>query len=460
MSASLLDELLVGLGFEYDPKDLDKYEEALDSTVNLVKKLAKVSIAGAAAIGAITSTSALASDEQGKLANEIGETVENLSALSFALGRAGGNSDSMGSSLQQLSIRASEAMRGMGAGVEAFGLLGISVTDANGDIKTTSDLLIEVSKEFQGLSKQRQTELADKLGIRDSLRLLQKGPKAIRELTAEAEALGVATEEDAELGADFADSLANITRIGTHMARLLTRHLLPATIKLNNMFVEWWKSNRQLIETNLPDWLDKAGKALKILVLGAGLFVASKILVTMSMFVSLLKVASVSAILLNGLMLALPVIISALAIAIGLLAEDAHGFFEGQESFIGDMLEKYPKWKTQILSIASVFATIADVTSKIFDGWSQIIDLFTNGSALQFIKDLPGFIGDSLGFNTIDDRLANDIAQQNTTNSNSQRIEKIEINVDGGGGNPQAIAQATFDLFQQTAQELNTAVDQ
>jgi hypothetical protein len=123
-----LDELLVELGFDYDPEEMKDFKEDIEKSVKLLKGLATAAVAGAAAITGLTVASTRASDEQGKLAEEIGDTVEMISALQFAQKRAGGTTEEMTSSLRDFSIRAAEAARGTGSALEAFGMLGISAT--------------------------------------------------------------------------------------------------------------------------------------------------------------------------------------------------------------------------------------------------------------------------------------------------------------------------------------------
>ena len=75
---AVIDELLVALGFDYDPKNVKKFEDDIKKGVKVVKDLAKKSIAAASAITALTVASTRASDEQGKLGDEIGASVEDI----------------------------------------------------------------------------------------------------------------------------------------------------------------------------------------------------------------------------------------------------------------------------------------------------------------------------------------------------------------------------------------------
>ena len=459
----LLDELLVGLGFEYDSDELDQFKSDVSKTTSVLKGMIKAAVSGAAAITGLAVASTKASDEQGKLADEIGDTVENIDALQFALQRSGGSADGMVTSLRTLAIRAAEAARGVGSGVEAFGLLGISTTDSNGNLKKTSDLMLEVSQRFQGISRAEQIELADKLGIRDSIRLLQQGPSAIRELTDEAMALGVTTEEDAKMAAQFQDSLTDLWRIVKQISRTLTKEFAPVIQEIASGFTEWWKSNRALIEQNIPVWIDRATLALKLLALATGLWLSMRLVSHIAALITMFRGLSISALAANAAALLLPALIAAGIAAIALLAEDAKVFFEGGESFIGDMIEKFPLWADEIRVVAAIFATVADLTIMIFDGWSKIIDMFSNLSLdgfKDFLGNVPGFLGDVTGLSTVSGGGLIPEVGQSISNSASTAIDKIEIVIQGGADSASNIADAVVNAFQQSTQDLNSAVDQ
>lgn len=460
---AIIDELLVGLGFDYDPKEVKKFKDDVGATVNVVKNLAKVAATAATAITGMTVASARASDEQGKLANEIGETVENVGALQFAQQIAGGTAEGMANSLRELSLRASEAARGTGTAVEAFGLLGISATDANGQIKPTNALIKEISSSFQGLNRARQIELADKLGLRDSIRLLQLGPKAINDLTEEAMALGVTTAEDAAISAEFNDSLVELWSVTKQVARVLTRSFAPILEDLVTQFTDWWKINREIIEQNIPEWIDTFTRAIKLLTLAVGAYLAMKIVTHLVTLISLMRGATLATLAMNAAVFLLPALLATVAAAFIALVEDAKVFFEGGDSFIGDMLEKYPQWAEEINTVAAVLATVYDLTMMIFDGWSKIFDLFDKFS-IENVKEvfgnIPGFLGDVTGLNTVEGTgLIPDI-QQGASNAYNTVVDRLEIIVQGGADTAENIANEIYNVFQQTSQDLNSTVDQ
>ena len=398
---ALIDELLVGLGFEYDSGEAKKFSDDIGKTVGIVKELAKAAIATATAITGMVVASSLASDEQGKLADEIGETVNNVNALQFAQQIAGGSADGMSNSLRELSLRASEAARGVGSGVEAFGLLGISTTGANGQIKSANNLLKEVSGRMQGLGRARQIELADKLGLRDSIRLLQLGPQAIGELTAKAKALGETTAEDAKVSAEFNDALIEMWSVTKQISRLFTRVLAPIMNDMVDTFTDWWIVNRDIIEQNLPKWIEQFTTALKLLSVAMGAFIAMRVLTHLYQMIALMRGLALATLAANVGFFLLPLVLSALALAFVLLVDEAKVFFEGGETFIGDMIEKYPEWAGEIRTVASVLQGVYDLTMLILGGWDKIFGLFREGGAdamNQALKDKGlGFLTKEIG---------------------------------------------------------------
>ena len=483
---ALIDELLVGLGFEYDSGEAKKFKDDIGKTVGVVKNLAKVAATTATALTGMVVASSRASDEQGKLADEIGETVANVSALQYAQQIAGGSADGMANSLRELSLRASEAARGVGSGVEAFGLLGISTTDANGQVKSASNLMKEVSGRMQGLGRARQIELADKLGLRDSIRLLQLGPQAIEEMTTKAKALGETTAEDAKVSAAFNDALVDLWSVTKHISRLFTRVLAPIMKEMVGTFTDWWIANRKIIEQNIPKWVDQFTTALKLLSVALGAFIAMRVLTHLYQMIALMRGLTLATLAANAGFFLLPLLLSALALGFVALVEDAKVFFEGGESFIEDMIEKYPEWEDEIRTVASVLEGVYDLTMLILEGWDKIFGLFREEGAdamNQTLKDKGlGFLTKEIGVTDEKSGPINDLLKNaglgfltrevglfnsgtldtplTSKTSTSTVVEKLEILVNGSGQNPDDIAQSVYDVFLQTSQDLNSAVDQ
>jgi len=450
----LLDELLVGLGYDYEDKDLKKFKADVAATVNIVKRLATAAAAGATALFGMVTASTAASDAQGKLANEIGISVGELDALQFALGRSGGSAAGMASSLQNLSIRAAEAARGIGSGVEAFSMLGVSTRRADGSIKSASQLMIEISGAMQGLDKSRQLELADKLGLRDSIRLLQQGPAAIRELTAEAHALGTTTGEDAALAAEFQDALLDVWRVVKQVTRVIVRELAPAMTGIATAFKEWWIANRDIIEQNIPVYIEKATAALKLLAFAVGTLLAYRLATHLIQMIALMRSLGLATLFMNAAALALPLLITAVITAIGLLIQDIMVFARGGDSFFGDLLEKFPLLKTALTAIGDLFKRVGDFISATWEKWQEFTSWIKgNEGGIAVGPDTAPTAALPAGADPRQVRGGRFLERQGTVQNNT-----IEITV-MGSGNPEETARATARTIEEQKAELESRVD-
>ena len=486
---AVIDELLVGLGFEYDSKELDKFKSDVDKTVTSIKQFATVVISATAALTAFVAASANASDEQGKLADEIGVSVGEIDALEFALKRSGGTAQGMADALRQLSVRAAETARGVGEGVEAFSLLGISAEDTQGSI---SNLLLEISDRFKDLSQTQQIELADKLGIRGALRLLQQTPEGIQKLIQEAKELGVTTRKDAAISAEFNDSLTDFWQITKEISRVLTRSLAPALTKSNKIIEDWWKRNKAVIELNIPKYVNLATKAFKALTIAAAGFITFQALNLLVSMATAIRGVAVAAFLADGALAVLPIALALLGVAFVAATEDAHGFFKGQQSLFGDLEKKYPEYKRTIDDIAAVFDTMATLTLMIFKGWGEIFNLFgsnektmskampgaakapepltvTSGLAAigrgvqsvgEFGGNVLGFLGDVTGISPLESRSPDILAPTSSNRTSNVNVDSVSINVNANSADPKAVADQVSNIFTQTTNDLKTAVDQ
>lgn len=394
-----IDKLIVALGFEFDPKELDQFKKSMGNVGKVVKSIGTAVAGATAALFGLTAATTSATDEQGKMANQIGINVSDLDAYQYAAQLAGDSAQGMSESLKQLSIRASESARGMGSGVEAFGILGISITDANGQLKNTGQLFKEVSGAMRGMDKAKQIELAEKLGLSSAIRLLQAGPSAIKEMTDEAYALGVTTEEDARISAEFQDAMVRMKKIILQVSKAISSTFAPVVLRITKQVADWWKKTKDLLDSRFPEWVDKGVRALKMLAVAAGVFIAAELLMSVNSLIKGFKGLTTVVSIFNKTVVLLPALLLALGIALIGFAQDAKTYFEGGDSYLGDLIARFPEWKNAIETVGAALATFWDLLMMALDGWKQLIDLIFNTS-WEDLKEgfalLPGFLWDSI----------------------------------------------------------------
>lgn len=147
-----------------------------------------------------------------------GISVENLSALQFAVGTAGISTEELNQSLKKLNQSASEAAGNSTskAGL-AYQLLGISVKDANGNIKDAHTLYLEIADVFSRTADgANKVALANAVGgksFSDQIPILDKGAKGYKELADQAAAAGAIIDgPTAEAAKKFTEKL-NLLKI-------------------------------------------------------------------------------------------------------------------------------------------------------------------------------------------------------------------------------------------------------
>lgn len=113
-------------------------------------------------------------DDLGDAAERLGVSTKTIQTLQFALGQFGGEAEDAIPALDKLSSKIGEAARGGGDLAEIFELNGISLRKANGEMKSTEDLLPELANLFAGVgSQQEKFRLAVELFGRNA------GPKMV-----------------------------------------------------------------------------------------------------------------------------------------------------------------------------------------------------------------------------------------------------------------------------------------
>lgn len=174
-------------------------------------------------------------DEVGKRAQVIGIPVEELSKLNHA-------AELSGVSLTDLEAGVGRLSRTMSDNAEKFAELGISVRDSNGDMRSTVDVLRDVSGVLENMPDgAEKTALAMDLMGRSGARmipLLNGGADAFDAMMREAESLGLVISQGTyEAAAQFNDNLTRLGRSVTGLARVMAAQLAPILARITDFIV-------------------------------------------------------------------------------------------------------------------------------------------------------------------------------------------------------------------------------
>lgn len=394
MSAgNILESFFVSLGFEIDNSKLDEFKKKTEELRESVLKVGAIFTGAAAGIGLLVEGVAHSMGDLYSFAELNEVTARSVAALGKIATENDGSLEGMKSTIQSLNKTIGEAAIGIGRGAMTFEKLNLSAKRADGSVKTVDDILAEVADKMQGLSRQEQIAMAEKLGIDPQfVKVLEKGSENLAKLREEAELMNPFTERDYEL-ADQVDKLflkAKAT-LGT-FTKMLGVSLLPQVKEVLTNYMEWFKASRKatsgVFVTALQaisgaigtvwDWVMRLVSGLKsafqwltqfkIVTYAAaaalGVFISVQAYEFVTKLGAAIKMMTLRMATFNATALVIPATIGAIAIAIGLLIDDYVNWKEGNDSVIGGLIEQFP-WLLQVIQ------TLEKWVGQFIDFWIQ-----------------------------------------------------------------------------------------
>lgn len=141
----------------------------LNDTANAVTSSLKRMVAGLASIAAVKRafsaiiSTATSLDALANSAAAVGASAAGMARLAYATDLAGVNASEMDSALKGVRQSAAQAAAGIGAGVQAWRMIGISTRDENGNLKDTTRLIDELGVKFAQMDEGRAQALGNLL---------------------------------------------------------------------------------------------------------------------------------------------------------------------------------------------------------------------------------------------------------------------------------------------------------
>lgn len=393
MSANVIESFFVSLGFEINTEKIEDFKKKAEELRDSVLKVGAVATGAAVGIGLLVEKVASSMGDLSSFAE-----LNEVSARSVAaLGKIAVENDSslegMKSTIQSVNKTIGEAALGIGRGSMTFEKLGISAKRADGSVKNVDDILGEVADKMQGISRQEQIAMAEKLGIDPQfVKVLEKGSQNLAKLREEAELMNPFTEKDYQL-ADEVDKLF-IKAKGTLgvFTKMIGVALLPTVKEVLKTYIEWFKASRKAtsgafvtalqmiagavgtlwdwvvrLVTSLKsayDWLVQFKAVTYIAAAALAVFVSVKTYDFVLQLGSAIRLLTLRMATFNATALLIPAIIGAIILAIGLLIDDYVNWKEGNDSVIGGLIEQFP-W------LLGVIETIEKGVGSLVDFWIQ-----------------------------------------------------------------------------------------
>ena len=407
---AVVNELVTKFSFQGTSQPLNKYNEALGSSIKIMAGFATATLAGAGAFAGFVTNIAKSFDPLTQLSRTTGVAVEDMQKLGFVASQNGSDINAVTSSLERLSTKLGEAAQN---GSAEFSRLGISVRNANGEVKQADDVLMEVGQRFQemGLSRAEQISFAQKLGIDKSLiQTLNLSSDSMSKLKKQAEDLGVVTQEEANAMADLTDSVTVLKYGFEGIKNSIAVGFAPVLQELAENFTEFLGNNKELISEGLQKvgmWLTTLAQAIvRLMPIMAGIGLA---------FLGAKIYALGFSVVMRSIFSPVNIIIGVVVLLL-LAIDDLMVAFKGGESVIANFFESVfgidivgvlTEWGSAIANFASIlidafvgaFDVVKNSLMGLFDFFKSVFDNIMKGinavtSTVSAVKSIFGFGGD------------------------------------------------------------------
>ena len=156
----VIKEFLVGLGWSINRSSQRSFEAALEES----KKAALALTASLTGVVAAVAKVAQSYEQLEYASQRAQSTVAGMQKFAFAISEMGGNADAARSSLQAMG----NFLRSTPGGEGFIQRLGVQTRDANGAMRDTSSIMIDLGKQFRNMPYWRARASAGMLGIDES----------------------------------------------------------------------------------------------------------------------------------------------------------------------------------------------------------------------------------------------------------------------------------------------------
>lgn len=358
-----------------------------------------------------------ASKETGIPAREYAAWGRAAESLGYSAQDAQGSLASLQSALQEAALTG----RSQAAGVLTY--LGVSLFKANGQMKSSTEVLKDLSRVMSRLPIEKARIYGQMMGLSPStIALLREGKKLTEELANQLEN-GI-SEEQAKRAWEMQKAWNQLKQSGMDLAYVVLQTLSPAI----ETFLKIAKSVSEFF----------AGHSTLLSYAASALVVVKAIGMACTAFVSLGKSVAGAFALITAAMRANPILAMISLLIAGVI--DLINFFRGADSVIGSLFEAVG---IKAERVKAVFKAIGEVLLTIFKPIGFLINAI--GGLMMPAEMDEQTARANLKQNTSMMSVAPSVINNNTRSGVVNNHVENTVNIDAPGGNPKAIQKATQD---------------
>lgn len=237
------------------------FASSVGSMAKSAVKMGAAIVTGTTAAGgglmALANKTADTADTFDKSSLRTGLQVEELQRLNYAAGQSGVELSSLEKSAKKLNDRLGEVSEGNSKSAEMFERLGVSVKNADGTMRSTTDIYNDTIARLADMGDTAEataigTDLFGK-AFTDMKPLLAEGSEGINELKNRADELGIVMSEDAvNAGVVFGDTLSDIKQALGGLFNSIMSSLIPVIQQVLDLIIQNMPTIQNLISTLAP----------------------------------------------------------------------------------------------------------------------------------------------------------------------------------------------------------------
>jgi hypothetical protein len=368
-------ELITRFGFDVDTKGLTEVENGVAAVRDGLLGLGAVAVGAAVTLFGFVQAAAKSGEQLAMMSEQAGVGIEAIQRLAFRANLANVSTEELSQSLNFLNRNLYEARTGSVGAQKAFAAAGISLAQLK-DKSFTADKAMElIGKRFVGLpAGPEKAGIAMDLFGRGGARMVAMLGELGKELDpvhAKILEMSIITDKQAKAGDEFGDSL-DVLLIGwKSMAKTIGFELMPVVKDIIDQAMKWLVANKNLVKTNITAFVKGLSSALRFtlriidvliksftgfastiggvetatkLLLGAlAVLSGASVLIGIGMIttgmyglIASMTIAKIAAVGMWGA-------IGLGFVALFLILEDISSYFQGKDSFLGDLLELIPE---------------------------------------------------------------------------------------------------------------------
>jgi len=234
-------------------KDVEKQSESTGEKLdNLTKGITKTlkGIAGLAAIIAagtgllrLADEARKANDELNFLSQNLGMSADNLKAWQGAAAALGGSAQGMTNDMKSLNKSMNDfVIKGDTSLLPYFNALGVSMVDAQGKIKDTDAVMLDLADSMSKMNREQAFALGQDLGFDEgTINTLLQGRDAMKQMVDYHKQMYTSNKQDLENSRKLSENQAKMSAHWQSMKLMLGNAVIPLLIKLSEVALRFFE---------------------------------------------------------------------------------------------------------------------------------------------------------------------------------------------------------------------------